>query len=263
MDYELLRKDTAFQDWYKYAPLDAQYLRYSSTQPSVIAAGHKIEDVYNAFADATAWFTFADSKDFGEISAKDDFSMLYTKTHFLTSALLEYAICLDISWQVIWAYIQPISLEYLMHQQYKKMEKECDRKKVLKQLDCIISQHGHGFSHAQKLKDIMVEFDNDEDTLKLRKIYNGIKHQGLIHFNELGGNFTHLRIKINNKIPPMLHSESYDVEEVEDLLFSYHKKFQAYMNRLISKIIPDGYLDNCLDLKDVIKEAKKINNALK
>ena len=59
---------------------------------------------------------FANSENFGDLSGPNEISRLYTKTHFLTNALLEYAICLDISWQVVWAYIQPSSLEYLMKQ---------------------------------------------------------------------------------------------------------------------------------------------------
>jgi len=119
--------------------MDAQYVRYADSDPSIVAAGHKIEDVFYAFANARASFIDADSEDFGDISGPDDISRLYAKTHFLTYALMEYAICLDISWQVIWAFIQPASFDYLVHQKYKEMEKECTSENVHLQLNCAMS----------------------------------------------------------------------------------------------------------------------------
>ncbi len=47
-----------FHKWHEYCPLDAQYKRYSSSAPSVIAARHRINDVYYAFADAEALIVF-------------------------------------------------------------------------------------------------------------------------------------------------------------------------------------------------------------
>lgn len=204
---------------------------------------------------------FANSENFGDLSGPNEISRLYTKTHFLTNALLEYAICLDISWQVVWAYIQPSSLEYLMKQKYKDMEKECTRDSVVAQLKCIISQNGYGISEAQKLLDIVTRFDNDEDTLKLRSIYNGIKHQGIIHYEGLGANFTEVSISINGKTPPMLHRKSYTVEEIEELMFAYHKKFKDYADEIISVIIPEGYLETKVDFETAINEIAKMNKA--
>ena len=46
MDYNYLREDSDFHKWHKYAPLDTQYIKYAESNPSVIAVGHKIDDVY-------------------------------------------------------------------------------------------------------------------------------------------------------------------------------------------------------------------------
>ena len=261
MDYNYLREDSDFHKWHKYAPLDTQYIRYAESNPSVIAVGHKIDDVYQAYANARASFMFANSENFGDISGPTELSRLYTKTHFLTNALIEYAICLDISWQVVWAYIQPASLEYLMNQKYKDMEKECTRDSVLAQLKCIISQNGVGITIAQKLLDVVNRFDNDADTLKLRFIYNGIKHQGIIHYEGLGANFTELSISVNGKRPPMLHRKSYSVDEIEELMFAYHKTFKTYMNELIDIVIPDGYLETKVSFEDAIDGIINMNKA--
>lgn len=262
MDYNYLREDSDFHKWHKYAPLDTQYIKYAKSNPSVIAAGHKIDDVYQAYCSARASFMFANSDNFGDISGPNETSRLYAKTHFLTNALIEYAICLDISWQVVWAYIQPASLEYLMNQKYKDMEKECTRDSVLAQLKCIVSQNGFGVSIAQRLLDLINQFDNDEDTLKLRSIYNGIKHQGIIHYEGLGANFDALLISINGKRPPMLHRKSYSVESIEELMLAYHKKFKAYMDEMISIIMPEGYLETKVRFEDAVLQINSMNEAV-
>lgn len=261
MDYNYLHEDSTIHDWHRYCPNEIQYVKYADSDPSVIAVGHKIDDVYYAYANARASFMFANSENFGDISGSNEISRLYAKTHFLTYALLEYAICLDISWQVVWAYIQPASLEYLMKQKYKEMEKECTRDSVWEQLKCVISQNGVGIAIAQKLFDTLNGFDSDEDTLKLRSIYNRIKHQGFIHYEGLGANFTEFSISINNKKPQMLHRKSYSIEEIEELLFRYHRKFKVYMDELISFMIPEEYFGATVDFDIAVNEIIKMNNA--
>jgi len=258
MDYSIIEESEGFYKWKDYIPTEVQYAKYAESNPSLIAAGHKIVDVFYAFTNARASFMFADSDDFGDLSGKDEKSRLYTKTHFLTNALLEYAICLDISWQVIWSYIHPSSLEYLMQQRYKKMEKKCRRKSVIQQLDCAISQKSEGFGKAEKLKNLMTAFDQDESTLKVRTLYNWIKHHGMIHFIGLGENFNKLGIAVNGKQAPMLCRKEYLVEEIEDLLLDYHLKFEQYFNKIIENIIPPGYLNNKMSLGGFFEALMKI-----
>lgn len=50
----------------------------------------------------------------------------------------------------------------------------------------------------------------------------------------------------------MLHRDSYKVEDIENMLFEYHEKFQIYMNKLIQIMIPDGYLENKMSFTDAI-----------
>lgn len=140
MNYDTIREDEDFHVWHSYAPKDSQYIRYAESDPSLIAAGFKISDVYYSFCNARCLLMDAGVENFGYISSNDEFSKKYAKSHFLTYAVLEYSICLDVSWQVVWAYIQPSSLEYLVKNEYKEMEKECTRESVHSQLNCIISQ---------------------------------------------------------------------------------------------------------------------------
>lgn len=52
MDYNLLAQDNKFHDWAKLEPVATDYTKYAETDPSIIAAAHKIVDVYSAFASA-------------------------------------------------------------------------------------------------------------------------------------------------------------------------------------------------------------------
>lgn len=261
MNYEELREYNAFHKWGDYAPLDVQYARYAETNPSIIAAGFKIQDVYYAYANARDTFMHANSKNFGDISDESEFSRLCTKTHFLTNAILEYAITLDLSWQVVWAYIQPASLEYLMKRNYLEMEKHCNRESLLAQLDCVISQHGYGLSQANALRQIMKEFDDDNDVKNLRSIYNKIKHQGTICFKGIGENYKTLMFSINGKTPPVLYRPEYTIEKIEDILFKYHFKFAAYFDKIISEIIPDDYLNKKMGFIDCLNAINKMQNS--
>lgn len=261
MDYDKFAKEDEFHKWFEYEPNEVRYLKYANDNPSLIAAGHKIVDVYYAFADAHATFMFAGTDDFGSISSDDEMSKLYAKSHFLRYAILEYGLCLDLSWQVIWAYIQPTSLDYLMRQEYKKMEKECDRDSVLQQLDCSISIEKN--SEAERIKKIFKDFDADVDIINLRSLYNVIKHQGTIHIEGLGKNEKQMMIVIGEEAPPVLHRKSYAVEELEEMLKKYNDKFITYMNKLISEIMPSEYLESRVEIGNVIDTISAIQNRQK
>lgn len=252
MDYKIIRNDDDFHEWHGYAPIDSQYVKYANSEPSIIATGHKIEDVYYCFANARASFLNAGLDNYGEIAGDSDISKKYTKSHFLIQSLLEYAICLDISWQVIWAYIQPSSFEYLINRKYKEMEKECTSENVHLQLNCAISQHSTGFTKAQHLKQILTDFENDSMVKKLRSIYNGLKHQGTIHFEGLGAQLDTMMIAVENRQIPTLSRQSYTMAEIEELLFSYHFKFKNYFNSIIKEIMPPDYKDGKVSFSDYI-----------
>lgn len=262
IDYQRIIKDESFFEWHDYAPMDAQYVRYADADPSIVAAGHKIEDVFYAFANARASFMDADSEDFGDISGEDEISRLYAKTHFLTYAIMEYAICLDISWQVIWAYIQPASFDYLVHQKYKEMEKECTSENVHLQLNCAISQGGTGVVIAEKIRDILTAFENDEDVQELRKLYNSIKHHGMVHFEGLGAKNDTMFAALNGKRIPVLSRKSCSVGEVERLLYSFHFKYEDYFNSLISLIMPDDYKESKVPLIDYMNVLLRMGRSL-
>lgn len=258
MTYDDIQNDKEFEKWFNYLPLDTQYLKYAADEPYLIAAGYKIFDVYQSFCFARQSVFNANANNFGDLCGSGEQNRLFTKSYFLINAILRYAICLDISWQVVWAYIQPSSLEYLLKQKYKEMEKACTRDSIKEQLHCIISQNGEGIQKAQKILKDITDFDNDKNTMKLRKLYNKIKHQGAIHIEGLGENYKCLEFSINGKRIPMLHQENYKISEIEEILFEYHHKFEGYMNNLIEIMMPEDYLNSEVKVSIVLENMQEM-----
>lgn len=256
MDYILLAQDNNFHDWGKLEPMDTDYVKYGETDPSIIAAAHKIGDVYSAFANARQSFMSVGYNNYGDLCSDNEISKLYIRTHFLIHAVIEYAICLDLSWQVIWAYIQPASFEYLCKNEYKKLERDCERDSLLSQLDCAIAQKS---IKAGRIKNIMTNFDNDSDVINLRALYNSLKHRGTIHFVGLGTNDKTMPAYVQNKNISILSREEYTIDEVENILLTYHQKFQVYFNNLIAEIIPMDYLNKKVSVIDYVNTALKIS----
>ena len=50
-------------------------------------------------------------------------------------------------------------------------------------------------------------------------------------------------------------------EEIEELMFAYHKKFKDYVDEIISVIIPEGYLETKVDFETAINEIAKMNKS--
>ena len=139
------------------------------------------------------------------------------------------------------------------------MENECNRDNLKAQLDCAISQRN---LKAVRIKQIMVEFDNDTDVKKLRTLYNSLKRRGIIHFEGLGENFKTMMMQVEGKNIQMLSREEYTVETVENMIFTYHQKFQQYFNKIIAEIIPDDYLNKKVSFIDYINTALQMNSIL-
>ena len=260
MNIDDIINDSAFHDWQNYAPNIVQYLKYTKDSQYLLAVGHKIEDVYRAFCNARASLIHANSSDFGDIAGDENIDKLYAKYHFLLNSIMEYALCLDISWQVVWAYTQTESLDYLIQQNFCQIEKDCNRDSVLERLNYIISQHAPGFSKIQAILSIVTDFDNNPNTIKLRSINNKIKHRGTIHFEGLGTNYTNLPIVVNGKKIPILHRDHYAVNDIENMLFEYHNNFQVYINGLIDIMMPSDYLNEKIDLKEGLNSLLHLSN---
>ena len=54
--------------------------------------------------------------------------------------------------------------------------------------------------------------------------------------------------------------ENITVEEVENILLTYHQKFQPYFNELIAEIIPSNYLNKKVPVVDYVNTILKMNS---
>lgn len=261
MDYEEIVKNDEFHRWFDYIPHDVQYMKYAETNPSAVAAGFMIGEVYHTFAYARASLMFSLEKDYGDLAKQtDELSMLTIKSILIQNVISQYSICEDLSWQVIWAYILPSDIQYLMNNEYEKMGKECNRDNLIAQLDCGIGQHN---LTAQKLKNILTSFDNDEEVMNFRTLNNYLKHRGTIHIKGLGNDDNSLMFSIEGRPISIRAHKTYELEELQKMAWTYHKKFEKYFNEIIETIMPDDYLETKISFVDGINAVIKMSNAQK
>ena len=89
-------------------------------------------------------------------------------------AIMEYNTCKDLCLQVVWAYIQPSSLESLAQNLYRNTEKECNSETVHKELKRLIKE---GRTDLKPLKKLLGKFENDKYITDVRDMCNYIKHR--------------------------------------------------------------------------------------
>ena len=129
-------------------------------------------------------------------------------------------------------------------------------------MNCIIAQNSYGLAEAQKLVEILTNFDNDENVIKLRSIYNKCKHQGTIHFKGLGNPSTELMISVGKNGISILCRDEYCLEEIEELLFYYHEAFKKYFDSIINLIMPKDYKETKVGFLAYVETAIKMNDTL-
>ena len=84
MTYEEVESASSYHEWFKYEPYDPQYVRFCESNPSAIAAGYKIADVYHSFSMAKASLLFSMESDYGVLArSEDSVANLFVKAMFL------------------------------------------------------------------------------------------------------------------------------------------------------------------------------------
>lgn len=256
--------DDSINLWGSYDPNIVRFAKFYKEDPSQIAAGRKVVDTYHAFSTGKASLYFSFEDNFGDLAKDEDAtSKLFVKSLFVRDAILHFGLCLDLSWQAVWAYIHPSSVEDLLKDNFIKFEKDCDRDSLLTQLDCCLSQ---GSMKAQMLKSIVKDFDNDETTTKLRELYNYMKHRGDFIVEGLGDNPKNQAFSIQGETLPSLSRREYNIDELQILAFNYAISFMNYFQKVVDVIISEKYRDNNCALVDVINaqlEMKKIYDSIK
>jgi|GEM_PF-375905 len=249
LTYEIVADDRVIDTWEQYIPGDSQYFKYCEKDPSIIAAGFKVGDLCSTFRYAHNALLFSFKNKYGDLCSHDKDAVKTIKYTFLRDAILNYAICLDLSWQVIWYFILPSNITFLMNDCYSELAGECYRDNVYRQLDCGISQHE---DKAKRIKEILTSFDNSNEIKKFRRLYNYLKHRGDISLKDCEDPNNTLCATVNGTMIDLLKRDQYSIDELQDLVWEYNCEFESYFNKLIAEIFPEGYLNNKISLIDSI-----------
>lgn len=257
MDYKELSNDNKFHKWLVYLPQEAQIARYGRNQLFIITSAWKIIDVYNAFVNAKQSFRSAGYEDYGDLCGDDETSRNYTKCHFLMSAIMEYNTCLDLCYQVIWAYIYPNPLEYFREESYKALLKKCDSACVHKRLNELIDGDKTEYSDLKKL---LSKLQNEENVMKLNQLCNYLKHRGIIRFQEYEDKMENMLLAVDSKAVDLFKENWCSANVVEEILSGFHNTFQEYFEEIIKFIIPEDYLNTAFILEEYEDVVKCIRN---
>lgn len=227
--------------WSRYSPYECHYFRYDT---NVILACHKIVDVYQATCIARSYLCYLDNKDFGDF-ASDDISKLYVKSILIEGALLYYNICIDLSWQVLWLYLDPNAKGKLPNNDlYYKLIKECNYEELLLRLT---------LAKQIKLRDyFIIDFFNKSLTQDIREKYNYLKHRGRYHYEGLGLNDNSMFMGINGKTIPMVSRYELDINDMKEKLIDFDLSFVKYFYGIINTIVPEDYSNTRIDLIEPI-----------
>lgn len=240
-------------------PIDPQYSRYLD-KPGILAAGYKLVDCYTAICQARTHMQFYNCNDYGELVQSDDeVSVLWARFQFIIDAIMYYNITIDLSWQVVWAYFTPTSLEFLLKNNYEKISKEC----TLEKLNILLKKEINNQA-AREIKKIVNKFFEDKFIIKIREIYNYNKHRGGFHVPGLGENYKHLAITLgNNTKIPILSRRELDIEQVYKDLLIMDNKIVNYIETLYNKILPGDYTSSNVDFNLLAVNYKELINLAK
>lgn len=238
--------------WINYAPQEAQYYNYD---PHIVASSMKIEDTYQAFCLARASLSYMDVNNFGELISQNDIvHKTYIKSLFIQNALIYYNICIDLSWQVVWLYYGPSTLDLIYDKQfYSNSIKSCNLESLRYRL---------ALAKQKKFYYVIEAFFTDSLTEKIREAYNYIKHRGTLYFENLGNNYKTLAITVNDFTPSMLYRDKFNMEEWIDNLIEFDDKFVNYFEDIINFIIPKGYTNTKFDFAAPFDYHDKLRNYL-
>ena len=239
MTIENVIEDGAFHSWRGFEPGEIQYAAYIHAKPEVIAAGHKIQDLYWSFCHAR--YTFLEAYDV----ASDSKENLFKITNLLSCAILQYGLCYDLLWQIAWAAEMPTSFNLICDLETEKLEKECTRESLEERIGCNISQNSSVASQSWKLNQWLRSVDNDVSIVALREIYNYIKHRGAIYYSELIENQSPIvNVDLGNGISSGIkfpERKEYSIDRIKSLLIDYHFTLEKAINRLIEIVMPQDY----------------------
>jgi hypothetical protein len=240
------------EHWMNYTPFEPQYYK---NEPYVIAAGLKIEDVYQSFSNGRADLSFIEVDNYGDVIAEhDELHLNYIRSKFLLSALSNYNYSIDLSWQMIWLFYGYIDYGHLYDKdKYLKATKDCTLESLRELLR---------YRKNYNLYLNIDNFFNSNLTRKVREKYNNLKHRGTFHFNGLGIQDDTLAISVDGYRHKMFKRPTIDLYEWKKVLTAFDIHFKSYFEYLIRVTMPRDYLDMSYDLLAPLEYHEKVKRYL-
>ncbi len=239
---EVLRNLPDIRNWAGYEPDENQYAKYYRA-PEVLAAAHKIIDVYWMLHSARAHLDYYSAGNLGDIVPDmSEKNVLFAKSLFCFDALMQYAICVDLSWQVVWAFYQATSMEYLLQNRYEEMSENCSYESINVLLNERVAYPSPQAGTAGEVKALINSFLNEELSVQVRQKYNYIKHRGKYFIEGLGEGDRCLMFRADGKDIPVLCRQEVDILSIFKQLILFDVQFVRYFEKLIKKMIPDDFI---------------------
>ncbi|WP_194758485.1 hypothetical protein [Priestia megaterium] len=193
-------------------------------------------------ASARSYLSDLECDDFGQLIFKHDEDHLqYLKWKFLQGSLAHYNYAIDISWQVLWFYLGDNSFLFMNKPKlYEKYSTRCSMDRLEMKLK---------ICNMTEMKEHINTFFNSKTTLKLRELYNYIKHRGSLNINKSEEWQTHFSMSCQDKVsdrvylPTMIARRNFDLEELRQTLIDFDISFHDYFEKIISLVMPKDFID--------------------
>lgn len=216
-------------EWMKYDPHEFLYLKYGRCKANIISSHHKIGDVYHVFCNARALLILSNK----ENNKKE--KNIFIRSTFLLSSLMNYVICWDLSWQVMYLFYGPTDNDFIKdRKRYKKELASCNYESLRYRLT---------LARDYKVRDYLDSYQRNPFWNLLRKTYNQYKHQGMFFVPGLGFNDKESSFSVNGNDFPLLYKKEFNLDDWEDKLVQYHIDFLQYFSNIIDFITPRDYFD--------------------
>lgn len=216
-------------EWIRSEPHEFLYLKYGKCKANILSSHHKISDVYHVFCNARALLIFSNTE---KNKKKEN---LFIRSTFLLSSLMNYVICWDLSWQVIYLYYGPTDGGFIKNRKrYKEELALCNYESLRYRLT---------LARDYKIRDYLDSYQRNSFWNLLRKTYNYYKHQGVFFIPGLGLNDKESPFSANGNGVPLFYKEEFDVDCWEERLIRYHGEFLQYFSNIIRCITPHNYFE--------------------
>lgn len=242
--------DTASQseDWIKQLGFPRDWLNVALLIKDSIAYGaniriafQKVQDVFDSFCQAR--FLLYDAIELEKDDEKPEELRLFHQGTLLQSAIMRYASCIDLAWQVMYLRYGPDDPNLITQNdaaKYKNTLGKCNVCSLGKRLNQ---------NKANSLQRIRDDYEKNTLWKKLRSSNNYMKHKGAYHILGIGINPKNaiFSIEIKDKtgkvkefIPKLPHQQDFDNKLWIDNLVQFYQGFIHYFNAIIQEILPEN-----------------------